>query len=998
MEKMLRSLIHEKIPEELRFQLELLSRKRNLINEEKHEKIIELFREFDIKGIVQLGPGTNRYAIKIDGYVLKIATDNDGKIDNLKEFKMAKRLYPYVTKTYEVSQNGTLLVAEYISPFSSYHEMTMYSDQIREILTKLSNTYLIGDVGITSKNYANWGLRPGSLEPVCLDFAYVYEVSSELFICRKCNSMLVPDRDFKRLNCSNTTCGQEYSFEDIRAKIGNDIHRHEIGDLTEEGYYLTASNVKTELNEQRSNYLARKKSKSSNNEHSNKLEMKTEEDTIMNKNIENNMAIASAVATTSKFEVPIIKASAVINDKVNDSTVKGNIIKATAVLAGPKTNVINEMTDEDLAFIGSIDNSATLGNVQTIKVPASNVEIIQAPSSVKITEDGSDILMTTPDVTKAKPVKRTKNDINDWFINNMERAFSKISNRISNCLHIQEQFDEVRLEIKNKMYPEEYYKIIQNAVFRSLVAFCNFTMDTVPNKKGNGTHKVFIPPTNIIGTAYEATMIFMARVWNNREINTTEDPYMMDSYKALYDDYVGIQREWLDILSKRISEKLQIPESGINKITRSIADMWCVPAECDIEEAIEEVEEVEEIETTEEPELTKIAVNIVGRYLSIIKIDEGYDYIIYSENFDELEGGVYDDLSISINEVLLIIIDDLKDSLFEGISEYEYIDYDDLQYRVETKDESYDDCSEDEEVEEESVEEDEEEFMTSDDDDEEIFEEDIVEDEEDEVAFSGSLGASVLQNPNNDDIDDETDEDSDDQLEFLSVEIYHEEDCDIIRINTEEYFGPVSIPFYTDLKSINGDEYTPSITDDRNGVWDWLIHMVPDLMFTTTDPSRWLEFNDVEPYNNQPHIVIMDEDHGVYTMGVYYLKGIYDIDEDGNMVPTFDEELLKKLNKLFRDDIGYTRISHLRRSLSNTDLIYDENDIMSEIFEAEDDSDNYKEAEENPVINAAENAAIEAILGDDIPDINSNDDSDEVSDTEHGEEDVVTFKPIRRNK
>ena len=42
MQKTLRSLIHEKIPLELRFQLELLSRKRNLINDEKFEKIIEL--------------------------------------------------------------------------------------------------------------------------------------------------------------------------------------------------------------------------------------------------------------------------------------------------------------------------------------------------------------------------------------------------------------------------------------------------------------------------------------------------------------------------------------------------------------------------------------------------------------------------------------------------------------------------------------------------------------------------------------------------------------------------------------------------------------------------------------------------------------------------------------------------------------------------------------------------------------------------------------------
>ena len=166
---------------------------------------MKLLRKYDIDGIVPLGPGTNRYAFKLDGFVVKVATDNDGKIDNLKEFKMAKRLFPYVTKTYEVSENGTLLVAEYIQPFESYREMCMYQDKIKDILEKLSDVYLIGDVGITSKNYSNWGLRIGTEDPVCLDFAYVYEVKSELFVCNKCRtgSMLVPTPDFTKLQCSN---------------------------------------------------------------------------------------------------------------------------------------------------------------------------------------------------------------------------------------------------------------------------------------------------------------------------------------------------------------------------------------------------------------------------------------------------------------------------------------------------------------------------------------------------------------------------------------------------------------------------------------------------------------------------------------------------------------------------------------------------------------------------------------------------------------------------
>ena len=131
MEKVLRSLIHERFPLDLRFKIELLSRRRDIINKEKQEELIKLLREFDIKDIVQLGPGTNRYAFRLDGFVVKVATDHDGKIDNMKESKMAKRLFPYVTKTYEVSDNGTILVAEYIQPFASFAEMCKYADQIR---------------------------------------------------------------------------------------------------------------------------------------------------------------------------------------------------------------------------------------------------------------------------------------------------------------------------------------------------------------------------------------------------------------------------------------------------------------------------------------------------------------------------------------------------------------------------------------------------------------------------------------------------------------------------------------------------------------------------------------------------------------------------------------------------------------------------------------------------------------------------------------------------
>lgn len=908
MQKTLRSLIHEKIPPELRFQLELLSRKRNLVNAEKHEKIIELFREFDIKDIVLLGPGTNRYAIKIDGYVLKIATDHDGKVDNLKEFKMAKRLFPYVTKTYEVSENGTLLVAEYISPFSSYHEMTTHAEKIREILTKLSSTYLIGDVGITSKNFANWGLRAGSDDPVCLDFAYVYEVSSDLFVCRECktNSMLVPDRDFKRLNCSNPSCGKEYSFEDIRAKIGNDIHRHEIGDLKEEGYYLTSSNIVTELTEQRSNYLVSKKSKD-NNGHLKSLEIETEEDTTMT-HLENTMAIAESMANQERFVLPVIRATARV---ANHDSNKDNLIHAIARPA--KVKEVQHEPEEDLAFSGSMEEDMQI--VHQPETPDVTPDIVQIPkngpeeipvikATAKVVEKApetpkpaapveNDDTMVIPAKAKHvnKPEKKPTDEINEWYIKNMKRAFSKISNRISNCLHMACQFDEVRNDIKDKMYAEDYYKNVQNAVFRSMVAFCNFEVTSEPNEKGKGSHKIFTPPTEIIGTSYEDTMVFMARVWNNRSINTVEDPGMMDAYRAAYTDYLGIQRDWIEMFKERLAKKMNISQNGINKVANAIASVWCVP-----EEVIESSPETPDEPKDREEEAADEVKETVDAVVPVMKFDT-----------PNANGRIYP-------------APDNNDS--EEIAE----------------------------------------MSPS-----EAAEAIVMGDDSEDVVFSGSTGIDVVQSPTDEDDDDEYEDDVPTEgPEYLSVEIYHEDDCDIIRINTEEFFGPVSIPFYTSLDSINGNDYTPSIADDRNGVWDWLIHMVPDLMFTTKDPTKWLNFNDVEPEVNQPHVVIMDEDRGEYTMGVYFLKGIFDIDDDGNMTPVFDEELLKKINKLIRDDIGYGRISHLRRSLNTDDLIYDEDAVMEMLDDVNYDGDDDGDEDES---SDAENAAITVLMAaQDIPD------------------------------
>ena len=114
-----------------------------------------------------LGSGTNRFGILIDGYAVKFALDVDGMTDNQREFLYSKRLYPYVVKCYEAFPNGLCAVTEYVEIFN-LDSFYRYQDKMREILSDISKSFLIGDVGITAKNYINWGIRHNGNDEICI--------------------------------------------------------------------------------------------------------------------------------------------------------------------------------------------------------------------------------------------------------------------------------------------------------------------------------------------------------------------------------------------------------------------------------------------------------------------------------------------------------------------------------------------------------------------------------------------------------------------------------------------------------------------------------------------------------------------------------------------------------------------------------------------------------------------------------------------------------------
>lgn len=188
-------------------------------------------------------PGTNRYAILIDGYVFKIAMDKDGVRDNWSEFSLSQELQPFVIKVYEC--NGLIIVTEYVTVISK-EEFVNSKDEIRQTLSYLAQGYLLGDVGSVTKNFMNWGYRDDK-SLVILDFAYIYRVLGEEMICgglnsdgSLCQDILEYDQDFNNLICPK--CRKKYTFHDIRRKINREYEIKEISTIKKVAYKVTEPN------------------------------------------------------------------------------------------------------------------------------------------------------------------------------------------------------------------------------------------------------------------------------------------------------------------------------------------------------------------------------------------------------------------------------------------------------------------------------------------------------------------------------------------------------------------------------------------------------------------------------------------------------------------------------------------------------------------------------------------------------------------------------------
>lgn len=234
-EKTYRSLLLDTFTADQVVELEKIQRTLSISNNQK----IKIFREkLDEWGIDYnpIGGGTNRYAFMTDSYIIKIACDSDGKIDNKREFIYSIPLQPYVIKCYEIYGDGMMAVFEYVEAFT-IDDFWKSSKKMADILANIGNQFLIGDVGIDQTNYVNWGFRDDQ-SIVILDYAYIYSVAFKQFTC-SCSptSMLYYNKDYTKLVCN--TCGKVYTFREIRKKISKKDQEEEIGDLFKKGYVLT---------------------------------------------------------------------------------------------------------------------------------------------------------------------------------------------------------------------------------------------------------------------------------------------------------------------------------------------------------------------------------------------------------------------------------------------------------------------------------------------------------------------------------------------------------------------------------------------------------------------------------------------------------------------------------------------------------------------------------------------------------------------------------------
>ena len=212
------------------------SRLRSAISLDILEKILEIINDIGLsiskrgraikdlmeaEGFDLIGSGTNRIVFRYEGYVYKIALDDLGIRDNITEFKRSMERPEDFAICYET--NALVLTQEYVNLFADENALSIHRNEIRALLRSLSKEYIIQDLGVTPKNYCNYGTRPSDDSVVILDYGYVYPIvgNEDIMTCG-CGGPIVINEDFAGYHCANPKCGCRYDADAMLRRMNKE--------------------------------------------------------------------------------------------------------------------------------------------------------------------------------------------------------------------------------------------------------------------------------------------------------------------------------------------------------------------------------------------------------------------------------------------------------------------------------------------------------------------------------------------------------------------------------------------------------------------------------------------------------------------------------------------------------------------------------------------------------------------------------------------------------
>ena len=178
----------------------------------------------------RIGEGTNRFVCLLDNHIIKVAYNYLAYIDNMNELAQAKHKSKYLAQAYET--NGIILVSEYVTVMDTedFLDSQIYIKRILDALAiepdmtkEKQKFFILGDMGMSNKNYGNWGRRMNG-DIVVLDYGYLYELSynawKEVAKCPACGSSLEYKEDYSELYCTKSECGMEVKYTTLRNSFG----------------------------------------------------------------------------------------------------------------------------------------------------------------------------------------------------------------------------------------------------------------------------------------------------------------------------------------------------------------------------------------------------------------------------------------------------------------------------------------------------------------------------------------------------------------------------------------------------------------------------------------------------------------------------------------------------------------------------------------------------------------------------------------------------------